>query len=71
MTVMTPEDERRQIESARAEMLRSYGEQLGEQRVTERFNAIVAGFEDARVRAFIPLLAQRRAHQELRGAVGS
>lgn len=65
------DDERRQIESLRAEVLREYGQQLGERAVAERFNAIVADFDDARVRTFVPLLAQRRLHQELRQAAGS
>jgi hypothetical protein len=65
------DDERRQIESLRTEVLREYGQLLGEQSVTERFNTIVADFDDARVRTFVPLLAQRRVHQELRGTVSS
>lgn len=68
---MTDDDERRQIESLRAEVLREYGRQLGERSVTERFDAIVADFDDAPVRSFVPLLAQRRARQELGQAAGS
>lgn len=68
---MTNDDERRQIESLREEVLREYGQRLGEQSVTERFNAIVADFADAPVRTFVPLLAQRRARQELEQAADS
>lgn len=65
------DDERRQIQSLRAQVLREYGEQLGAQGVGERFDAIVADFQNAPVRAFVPLLAQRRVRQELRGTVRS
>lgn len=68
---VTADDEHRQIESLHAELLREYGEQLGAQAVTDRFHAIVAGFEDARVRTFVPLLAQRRVRQELREVAGA
>ena len=61
------DDERRQIESLHADVLREYAEQLGAEAVTARFNAIVADFDDAPVRTFVPLLAGRRVRQELRG----
>ena len=66
MLAVTDDDERRQIESLHAELLREYGQALGEQAVSERFHAIVADFDSAPVRAFVPLLAQRRVRQELR-----
>lgn len=66
LAVTADDDERRQIESLHAELLREYGQELGEQTVTARFQAIVADFDSAPVRAFVPLLAQRRVRQELR-----
>ncbi len=62
------DDERRQIEKLHAEVLREYGEQLGSEEVSARFAAIVAEFEDAQVRTFVPLLTQRLVRQELDAA---
>jgi hypothetical protein len=68
---MTQDDEDRQIESLHEELLREYGPVLGEQTVSSRFAAIVAEFEGAPVRTFVPLLAERKVHQELRAAAAS
>jgi len=61
---MTQDDEQRQLESVRRDLLRQY-DTLAPERITSRFNAIVAEFDGAPVRTFVPVLAQRRLRQEL------
>ena len=63
---MTHDDELRQIERAREELLREFGGRLPEAEVRARFDEIVAGFGSAPVRTFIPVLAGRAARQRLR-----
>ena len=63
------EDEHRQLAALHAELLREYGERYGADAVSARLTQIVAEFEGAPVRAFVPLLAQRRVRQELRETV--
>lgn len=64
------EDERRQLERVRAELVREFAGRLGEEEVQRRFAATVAAFEGAPIRSFVPVLAQRRVRLELR-EVGS
>ena len=66
--LLIDDDERRQIETLHAELLAEYGQQLGEETVTERFQQIVGGFDDAPIRTFVPLLAQRSVRRALREA---
>jgi len=61
---MTQDDEQRQLESVRRDLLRQY-DTLSPERITSRFHAIVAEFDGAPVRTFVPVLAQRRLRQEL------
>lgn len=57
-------DHRTQIDRARQDVLRRYAE---EQRadVARRFDEIVAGYESAPVKAFIPVLAERELRRQL------
>jgi hypothetical protein len=59
------EDERRQLESARLDLVRQFQDRLSADAVSSRFDAIVAAFEGAPVRTFIPVLARRQAQREL------
>ena len=61
---MNQDDEQRQLESVHRDLLREY-DGLAPERITSRFNAIVAEFDGAPVRTFVPVLAQRRLRQEL------
>lgn len=69
MTVTTPDarrdDERRQIESARHDLVQEFQDRLSAEQVGSRFDAIVTEFDGAPVRNFVPVLARRRAHREL------
>lgn len=64
-------DEQRQLASVRAELLREFGETLGEDQVQERFAATVGQFDGAPIRSFVPVLAQRSARLALRGLAKS
>ena len=65
----TPEsrrdDERRQLESARLDLVHEFQDRLSSDQVGTRFDAIVAEFEGAPVRTFVPVLARRQARREL------
>lgn len=65
---MKQDDELRQLESVRQDVLREYGQRLDPGDVTRRFDAIVAEFDGAPVRNFVPVLARRRIRQEMSGA---
>jgi hypothetical protein len=58
------QDEQRQIDALRAQLVEEYAH-LGADVVSARFAAVVADFDDAPVRTFVPLLAQRRLRDEL------
>lgn len=53
---------------ARQGAVRSYGPRHGEDLVGDCFDAAAARYRDARVRAFVPLLVERRLREVLRGA---
>ena len=61
------QDEERQLQRVRDELIREFGAGLSEQVVEEHFCALVRDFEGAPVRAFVPVLAQRAARERLRG----
>jgi len=64
---MTQDDEQRQLDAVREDLLREYSG-LAPEMVNARFHAIVAEFEGAPVRSFVPVLAQRRLRQALHDA---
>jgi len=64
---MTQDDELRQLESVRRDVVREYAG-IAPERVAARFDAIVAEFAGAPVRTYVPVLAQRRLRQELADA---
>lgn len=65
------DDEQRQLTSVRAELLREFGERLGEDEVQRRYEQTVAQFDGAPIRTFVPVLAQRSVRQQLRDATAS
>ena len=66
---MTHDDELRQIERAREDLLREFDGRLPEAEVRQRFDEIVHGFDGAPVRSFVPVLAGRVARERLRRLV--
>ena len=64
---MTQDDEQRQPNAVREDLLREYSG-LAPEMVNARLRAIVAEFEGAPVRSFVPVLAQRRLRQVLHDA---
>lgn len=60
------DDETRQLDAARRRLHARWAEQLDPAQVDAAFAAVIADFEDVPVRAFVPLLAQRRADEQLR-----
>ncbi len=65
---MTSEDETRQLESARRALVAEFSGTVPAEQVEQRFAALVAEFEQAPVRSFVPVLVQRRARELLRTA---
>ena len=62
---MTYDDEQRQLQAIRSDLVREFEGRLTAGEVQERFAAIVADFAGAPVRTFVPVLVQRRARAEL------
>ncbi len=60
---MSQDDELRQLESVRSELLREFAAQAAD--VNARFDAIVHEFDGAPVRTFVAVLARRRLREEL------
>ena len=63
---MIDDDERRQLDHVRAELEREFAGQLPAHAVAVRFQEIVDAFEGAPVRAFVPVLAHKRARDVMR-----
>jgi hypothetical protein len=63
---MSIEDEQRQLESARQTLVTEFSGRVPEDRIEQHFASLVAEFEGAPVRGFVPVLVQRRAREELR-----
>jgi hypothetical protein len=66
LLMTSDDDERRQLERLRQEMLRERGE-FPVEHVNAAFDRVVADFDGAPVRTFVPVLARRRLRQELSG----
>lgn len=60
------QDEDRQLARIREELIREFGAGVSEQVVDEQFRALVARFDGAPVRTFVPVLAQRAARERLK-----
>jgi hypothetical protein len=58
-------DVEQQLERTRTEALRAYAPVHGEEQVGATFDAVLAEFAAARVRAFVPVLAERRLREQL------
>ena len=58
-------DDARQLERARTEVLRKYAGRSSSEAVATTFDQVVAEFADARVRAFVPVLVERRVRERL------
>ena len=63
---MKPEDELRQLESARRALVAEFADSVPAQEVERRFAVLVTEFESAPVRSFVPVLVQRRTREALR-----
>lgn len=62
---MDHDDEVRQLEELRRELLHDFVE-IAPARVNAMFDAVVAGFETAPIRTFVPVLARRRLRLDLK-----
>ncbi len=60
------DDEQRQLDRARQDLLREFGERLSEDEVTARFDEVVRSFDGAPVRGFVPVLVGRAVRERLR-----
>ena len=68
---MNVEDERRQLAAACRDLVVEFRERLPEDAVAARFEDIVRRYDEAPIRTFIAVLAQRQARAELRGLAAS
>jgi hypothetical protein len=64
-TEQSRDDEQRQLEHVRRELVDEFGDRLPPSELDARFGAIVREFDEAPVRTFVPVLARRRARQLL------
>ena len=62
-------DETRQLDLVRHELEQEFSGLVPAQRVHERFDEIVAGFERAPLRTYVPVLVHRQGRQALRAEV--
>lgn len=65
-TTDSTDDEQRQLEAARRDLVAEFADRVGEAEVTARFDEIARGFEGAPVRTFVPVLVGRAARERLR-----
>lgn len=63
---MRHDDEERQLQSACQDLVIEFGERLEHTDVAARFEAVVSRYDDAPIRTFVPVLAQREARAQLR-----
>jgi hypothetical protein len=64
------DDEERQLEAARRDLVAEFADRVPQSEVGARFDEIVRTFEGAPVRGFVPVLAGRAARQRLRELAG-
>ena len=64
-------DEKRQLEQARRQLEQEFAGRVPEAQIQGRFAELVAEFEHAPVRSFVPVLVQRRARERLRSQSAS
>ena len=62
---MIKDDEKRQLAAAREDLVREFADRLDADSVATRFSQVVAGFDGAPIRTFVPVIAARLARQEL------
>ena len=65
------DDERRQLDSVRAELVREFADRIEPDVVAKHLEAIVGRFEGAPIRSFVPVLAQRSVRQVLQRVVAT
>ncbi len=68
---MSDDDEQRQLRSACDDLVVEFGERLEQSEVAARFEGIVRRYDDAPIRTYVPVLAQREARAQLRELVES
>lgn len=67
---MSLEDEQRQLESARRELLKEFSGTVPAEQVEQGFDELVAEFRGAPIQSFVPVLVQRRVRERLRPRSG-
>ncbi|HWH28839.1 MAG TPA: hypothetical protein VNU26_07745 [Mycobacteriales bacterium] len=67
----SPDDERRQLDAARRDLVAEFADRVPESEVGARFDEIARAFEGAPVRTFVPVLVGRAAREQLRQAVSA
>jgi hypothetical protein len=60
------DDEQRQLDAARRDLVAEFADRVPEAEVTARFDEIAREFAEAPVRTFVPVLVGRQARQRLR-----
>ncbi len=62
------DDEERQLHTSQQQLIQQFAGRLPADVVEERFAQMVARFDGARVRTFVPVLAAKAAREQLRSA---
>jgi hypothetical protein len=63
---MSNDDEQRQLASVQKALVAEFAGRIPAEEVGQRFTALVAEFQAAPVRSFVPVLVQRRTRELLR-----
>lgn len=67
MSPIASNDEQRQVDIARRDLVAEFAGRLPEAEVTAHFDEVLGSFEGAPVRTFVPVLAERQARLRLLG----
>ena len=65
------DDEVRQLDRVRAELLKEFADRLSAAEVERLLDETVGRFSDAPIRSFVPVLARRSVRRELTAAAGT
>lgn len=60
------DDEQRQLDAARRDLVAEFADRVPESEVTTRFDELVRRYSDAPVRGFVPVLVGREVRSSLR-----
>ncbi|HVM28634.1 MAG TPA: hypothetical protein VM433_13315 [Mycobacteriales bacterium] len=66
MSTHRTDDEQRQLDAARRDLVAEFADRVPEAEITARFEEIAASYQGATVRSFVPVLVGRAVRERLR-----